>query len=60
MSIRLTGQALLTPTINYMHNFGHEYLWHCHILSHEEQDMMRVLVLDPDSKTNILWWKNLL
>ncbi len=46
-----TGQALLTPTINYMHNFGHEYLWHCHILSHEEQDMMRVLVLNPVSKT---------
>ena len=54
----LTGQALLTPTINYMHNFGHEYLWHCHILSHEEQDMMRVLVLNPVSKTSILWWKN--
>ncbi len=22
-------------------NFGAEYLWHCHILSHEEMDMMR-------------------
>ena len=53
-----TGQALLTPTINYMHDFGHEYLWHCHILSHEEQDMMRVLELNPVSKTSILWWKN--
>jgi predicted phage tail protein len=22
-------------------NFGHEYVWHCHILGHEEMDMMR-------------------
>jgi FtsP/CotA-like multicopper oxidase with cupredoxin domain len=51
----LTGQALPSPTINNMHNFGHEYLWHCHILSHEEQDMMRVLVVDPNSKVDILW-----
>ena len=27
--------------INAMYNFGHEYVWHCHILSHEENDMMR-------------------
>ena len=24
-----------------MSNFGYEYVWHCHILSHEENDMMR-------------------
>jgi len=24
-----------------MVNFGWEYVWHCHILSHEEMDMMR-------------------
>ena len=24
-----------------MANFGWEYVWHCHILSHEEKDMMR-------------------
>jgi FtsP/CotA-like multicopper oxidase with cupredoxin domain len=53
----LTGQALTTPTINYMHNFGHEYLWHCHILSHEEADMMRPIVLDPNTKADILWRK---
>ena len=22
---------------------GHEYVWHCHILEHEEHDMMRPL-----------------
>ena len=24
---------------------GHEYVWHCHILEHEEHDMMRPLIL---------------
>ena len=24
---------------------GHEYVWHCHILEHEEHDMMRTLVV---------------
>ena len=37
-----TGQPLApTPTINTMYNFGAEYVWHCHILGHEENDMMR-------------------
>jgi FtsP/CotA-like multicopper oxidase with cupredoxin domain len=26
---------------NHKVNFGWEYVWHCHILSHEEMDMMR-------------------
>jgi FtsP/CotA-like multicopper oxidase with cupredoxin domain len=26
---------------NHAINFGAEYVWHCHILSHEEMDMMR-------------------
>lgn len=26
---------------------GHEYVWHCHILEHEEHDMMRPLVVKP-------------
>ena len=24
---------------------GHEYVWHCHILEHEEHDMMRPLIV---------------
>ena len=28
-----------------MVNFGWEYVWHCHILSHEEMDMMRPMSL---------------
>jgi FtsP/CotA-like multicopper oxidase with cupredoxin domain len=31
-----------TPRVtNQLFNFGWEYVWHCHILSHEEMDMMR-------------------
>ena len=28
-----------------MINFGWEYVWHCHILGHEENDMMRAMIL---------------
>jgi FtsP/CotA-like multicopper oxidase with cupredoxin domain len=39
-----TGQPITTtPTVNVLNNFGHEYVWHCHILGHEENDMMRPL-----------------
>jgi FtsP/CotA-like multicopper oxidase with cupredoxin domain len=34
-----TGQP--TTLINHMINFGSEFVWHCHILAHEENDMMR-------------------
>jgi hypothetical protein len=34
-----TGQAVTVA--NDMTNFGWEYVWHCHILGHEENDMMR-------------------
>ena len=39
------GGTLVPPQTNEMANFGHEYMWHCHILSHEENDMMRSIVL---------------
>jgi FtsP/CotA-like multicopper oxidase with cupredoxin domain len=32
-------------TVNEMTNFGWEYVWHCHLLGHEEADMMRPLVM---------------
>jgi hypothetical protein len=31
--------------INDVVNFGWEYVWHCHILGHEENDMMRAMIL---------------
>lgn len=30
-----------TPIVNDMMNFGWEYVWHCHLLGHEDNDMMR-------------------
>jgi hypothetical protein len=37
------------PIVNQLVNFGWEYVYHCHILSHEEMDMMRPVsaVLPP-------------
>ena len=34
--------------INDYVNFGWEYVWHCHILSHEEMDMMHAQVVGVD------------
>jgi hypothetical protein len=31
-------------TTNELQNFGWEYVWHCHILGHEENDMMRPII----------------
>jgi FtsP/CotA-like multicopper oxidase with cupredoxin domain len=31
---------------NEIQNFGWEYVWHCHILGHEENDFMRPMVLN--------------
>ena len=33
-----------TPVINVVADFGWEYVWHCHLLGHEENDMMRPIV----------------
>ena len=33
------------PITNQLVNFGWEYVYHCHILSHEEMDMMRPVTL---------------
>jgi len=42
----LTGQLMDPPVTNQLFNFGWEYMWHCHILSHEEMDMMRPIAVD--------------
>ena len=34
----------ITQILNHYVNFGWEYVWHCHILAHEEMDMMHSLV----------------
>jgi len=35
----------ITGVHNVLYDFGWEYVWHCHILSHEEMDMMRPIIL---------------
>jgi FtsP/CotA-like multicopper oxidase with cupredoxin domain len=35
-----------TTVTNVMTNFGWEYVWHCHLLGHEENDMMRPFVFE--------------
>jgi FtsP/CotA-like multicopper oxidase with cupredoxin domain len=32
---------------NQMTDFDNEYVWHCHILGHEEQDFMRPFIFHP-------------
>lgn len=56
--------------INQMANFGHEYTWHCHLLGHEENDMMRPIMVAaaPNAPSSlaattkgsnlVLTWKN--
>lgn len=39
---------------NELVNFGWEYVWHCHILSHEEMDMMRAVILAVPAKAPVL------
>jgi FtsP/CotA-like multicopper oxidase with cupredoxin domain len=41
--------------LNHYVNFGWEYVWHCHILAHEEMDMMHslVFVVPPDEPTGL-------
>jgi len=47
--------GLPVATVNQLTNFGWEYTWHCHILGHEENDMMRptVLLVGPDAPSNL-------
>jgi PKD repeat protein/FtsP/CotA-like multicopper oxidase with cupredoxin domain len=33
------------PVINHLVNYGWEYVWHCHLLGHEEFDMMRAMAV---------------
>ena len=36
----------VTWSNSQLHNFGCEYMWHCHLLGHEENDMMRPIVFN--------------
>ena len=57
---QFTGVDPLTntpvPTSNALQNFGWEYVWHCHILGHEENDMMRSIIFQvpPVAPSNLV------
>ncbi|MBI5384298.1 MAG: fibronectin type III domain-containing protein [Verrucomicrobia bacterium] len=40
----LTGNPVIVS--NAVTDFGHEYTWHCHLLGHEEYDMMRPVIVN--------------
>jgi FtsP/CotA-like multicopper oxidase with cupredoxin domain len=37
-----------TQYSNKLTDFDNEYVWHCHILGHEENDFMRPMIFHPD------------
>lgn len=41
----ITSTGALIPTPPSPRTGGNEYVWHCHILEHEEHDMMRPLIV---------------
>ncbi|MDQ5984989.1 MAG: hypothetical protein CSYNP_00693 [Syntrophus sp. SKADARSKE-3] len=63
-SVRPLDVTMPVSAANPQTNFGHEYVWHCHIMGHEEFDLMRPLVLNANSliyavKGAALWqWDN--
>ena len=54
--------GLPTTITNTVTNFGQEYTWHCHILGHEENDMMRPLVLKLNDRIGVFrngeWYRD--
>ena len=47
---------LPSPIVNDQVNFGWEFVWHCHILGHEEDDMMHAIPManPPTAPTNLV------
>jgi FtsP/CotA-like multicopper oxidase with cupredoxin domain len=60
-AVLTTGLATFDPSgepvtiINHLVNFGWEYVWHCHLLAHEENDMMHGIAVGiaPPAPTNL-------
>jgi len=54
--IDINGQPITVT--NMLYNFGWEYVWHCHLLGHEENDMMRPIKMIgtsvPEATDNLL------
>ncbi len=48
------GNPIPGGITNVLTNFGWEYVWHCHILSHEEMDMMRPLSVNAGNELPVV------
>lgn len=48
-----SGQPV--TVLNHLVNYGWEYVWHCHILAHEEMDMMHSMIFAkaPPAPSNL-------
>ena len=51
----ITPGLTAVQVFNHIVNYGWEYVWHCHILSHEEMDMMHALTFGvaPRAPSNL-------
>jgi FtsP/CotA-like multicopper oxidase with cupredoxin domain len=47
----LNGNPVVPPIANVNMNYGWEYVWHCHLLGHEENDMMRAIAVAHTPET---------
>jgi len=49
-----TGEPI-PPILNHYINFGWEYVYHCHLLAHEEMDMMhsQVFAVPPEAPSHL-------
>ena len=52
------GDTAATPIVNSIEDYDNEYVWHCHILGHEENDFMRAIAVTvqttaPDAPTSV-------
>ena len=52
---QITGASMVNSEVtvagrysNQLTDFDNEYVWHCHILGHEEQDFMRPFIFHPN------------
>jgi hypothetical protein len=43
----VTSNVVTAKYTNQLTDFDNEYVWHCHILGHEEQDFMRPFIFRP-------------
>jgi FtsP/CotA-like multicopper oxidase with cupredoxin domain len=52
-SIRQADVTMPVSALNPVMNFGWEYAWHCHILGHEEYDLMRPIIFKGTDRLGV-------